>query len=507
MLEQSKSRYQSVAAPPKKAGANGLLSGAAGDPTANTHKRMPGSLNPMPSISAESMPSASQTSSTRTTAQRAIPDVTVRAAAPKTREYKGFDLNRDYQRDAENFKVSDDALVENRLTGLLSKDSDYLKRAKANGVKLANRRGLLNSSIASGASTAAAIDAALPIAQQDAGTFAQSDLSKQTFLNNRAITDQTAYNNSRLSAQEATQRSGEIRQNFEGTEALNRQAAQQQANLADQSFGHQSSLSKQQFEQQSALSDQTFIQQKTLQEMDEASRAQLLEAQSKHNMLLQQSQSASNRFQDLAQQIAAINTSPDMKPEQKTAAIEQLFQLQSLSMQTQSELMKAAGIADVSIGGGTGGAGFPIGGGQSLPTSPNDESLQFDPASYDKHNHDALKTRMDQLSSIANKLEPTSPEGRAARISLVEAQIRELEIQYHNTSSKNKHRQIAGRIKERKADLAKLQEATPQQAAAPQQSNSYASSDEILARVSKQEEQDAKVRAAAKTVSKTMRMY
>ena len=55
-----------------------------------------------------------------------------------------------------------------RLTGLLASDSPYLARARTRGLQHANRRGLLSSSIAAGASEAAAIDAAAPIALADA---------------------------------------------------------------------------------------------------------------------------------------------------------------------------------------------------------------------------------------------------------------------------------------------------------------------------------------------------
>lgn len=72
-----------------------------------------------------------------------------------------------------------DASVESRLTGLLSSDSPYMKLARAGGQRQAARRGLLNSSIAAGASEAAAIAAAAPIASQDA---AQQHQINQTNL-------------------------------------------------------------------------------------------------------------------------------------------------------------------------------------------------------------------------------------------------------------------------------------------------------------------------------------
>lgn len=63
--------------------------------------------------------------------------------------------------------------VSGRLNTLLQSDSPYLERARHRGRQVANRRGLLNSSMAAGASEAAAIDAALPIASADADISAR----------------------------------------------------------------------------------------------------------------------------------------------------------------------------------------------------------------------------------------------------------------------------------------------------------------------------------------------
>lgn len=68
--------------------------------------------------------------------------------------------------------------VANNLTGLLASNSRYIQSARAAGQNSANKRGLLNSSISAGAGEAAAINAALPIASQDAA---------QTFQRNQAV--------------------------------------------------------------------------------------------------------------------------------------------------------------------------------------------------------------------------------------------------------------------------------------------------------------------------------
>ena len=67
--------------------------------------------------------------------------------------------------------------VEGRMEGLLSSSSPYIKRARTGAKQQAASRGLLNSSIAAGAGEAAAIDAALPIAQQDASAENQFGLA------------------------------------------------------------------------------------------------------------------------------------------------------------------------------------------------------------------------------------------------------------------------------------------------------------------------------------------
>jgi hypothetical protein len=68
------------------------------------------------------------------------------------------------------YTPGEDAFVSNQLTKLLTSGNPYLERARTKALAGANRRGLLNSSMALGAGEAAAIDAAMPVAQADAST-------------------------------------------------------------------------------------------------------------------------------------------------------------------------------------------------------------------------------------------------------------------------------------------------------------------------------------------------
>jgi hypothetical protein len=94
--------------------------------------------------------------------------------------------------DTGTWKTEDDS-VEGKVTGLVSQDSPLIQQAREQGAQSANRRGLLNSSIAAGASQAAAYNVALPIAQQDATQTAQKNLESEQQQGRVGITNlQTA---------------------------------------------------------------------------------------------------------------------------------------------------------------------------------------------------------------------------------------------------------------------------------------------------------------------------
>lgn len=96
----------------------------------------------------------------------------------------------------------DNRTVEQRLNGLLAGDSDYIKMARAAGLKTANARGLLNSSMAAGAAQGAAIERALPIAQADTDIAAQDRrLRVSTQAESDRLREAAGYDMERLRAQ------------------------------------------------------------------------------------------------------------------------------------------------------------------------------------------------------------------------------------------------------------------------------------------------------------------
>lgn len=72
-------------------------------------------------------------------------------------------------------------LVQNQLASAMQ--SPYAQQARLGALESANARGLLNSSIAAQAGEAAALQAALPIAQQDASTYMQTRLQNASDIN------------------------------------------------------------------------------------------------------------------------------------------------------------------------------------------------------------------------------------------------------------------------------------------------------------------------------------
>jgi len=86
-----------------------------------------------------------------------------------------------------SYTPDDTALVSKNLTKLISGDSEYMTLARTKAAQYANSRGLLNSSIAGGAGEAAAIEAALPIAQGDAQVNAKAQADNANVKNSFAL--------------------------------------------------------------------------------------------------------------------------------------------------------------------------------------------------------------------------------------------------------------------------------------------------------------------------------
>lgn len=156
--------------------------------------------------------------------------------------------------------ITPDELTSNQLNELLASNSPYIQQARQSAINQANSRGLLNSSIAAGNSQAAAIQAGLPIASQDA----QANYGlQQTNLNNLAKIQsgniaahaqvQSAQIGARASMYGQDQTTLRQREDlaYQGEQAgLN---YQRNLGLTNQNFYNQSALSAQNYQQNLGL--------------------------------------------------------------------------------------------------------------------------------------------------------------------------------------------------------------------------------------------------------------
>lgn len=140
--------------------------------------------------------------------------------------------------------VTDNELTSSNLTKLLQGDSPYIKQAMDRSLQTMGERGLVNSSLAAGAGTAAAIDAALPIASADASAYGTAARDNQSAQNNFNLADKQAANSAAIASMQ-----------LQGQANLAEIAAARQEKLADKQFGQQFQLQQSQNDFNSAQLD------------------------------------------------------------------------------------------------------------------------------------------------------------------------------------------------------------------------------------------------------------
>jgi hypothetical protein len=94
-----------------------------------------------------------------------------------------------------------DASVDTQLDKILAKPSPLMRQARATGLQVANRRGLLNSSLAGQASQKALYDVAVPIASQNAAQINQTNLQQMGVNSQEKGWAMTVASNDRARAQ------------------------------------------------------------------------------------------------------------------------------------------------------------------------------------------------------------------------------------------------------------------------------------------------------------------
>lgn len=156
--------------------------------------------------------------------------------------------------------------VQGQVESILSKDSPLMQRARTLATQQMAQRGLVNSSMAVGAGTAAMIDKATPIAAQDANTYATA-ASENMAAKNQNLQFNLGEQN-KFSLQGGQQKFTAAQSELDRAQQVNLQKAQQdftaaqnevdraqQVYLQDRSFANQEALQKSQQNFTAAQSD------------------------------------------------------------------------------------------------------------------------------------------------------------------------------------------------------------------------------------------------------------
>lgn len=199
------------------------------------------------------------------------------------------------------YVVPDNGTVQERVKNIVGEDSALMQQAKQRSTQEMQQRGLVNSSLAVGAGQQAVIAQALPIAQQDAQTYAN------------AATNTT-------NQQNAAAQFGAGSQNTVGL------ANAQQANVA--------SASNQQAAVQLANTQMQREAQVALANLDTQTRLALSTMDTQTRQLLQTNQGASNAYVQAVTNISNITTSNAMSQEAKDRAVASQLNLLNEQLRT-----------------------------------------------------------------------------------------------------------------------------------------------------------------------------
>ena len=283
--------------------------------------------------------------------------------------------------------------VQGQVANITDGGGPLMQRAETKALQGANSRGLLNSSIAVSAGQSALYDAALPMAQQDANTFASAgrrnaDAADTVSLanagaansnaqfnansNNRATSEQAAAGvagaqqqagfqqqtaiQTSDNAAAATRQAADIgsrydlakmdvssRASLQQADAANQQLLQKaqatlQTNLSTQAQGVQQSMQQYDLAVKQAMhgtDNQTRLQIATL---DANTQAALAETNNKYRVQLQSSQSMTASYQSMVDGISRVMVDPNMDAIAKQTAIGNLTTLYNNTLGMQSTL-------------------------------------------------------------------------------------------------------------------------------------------------------------------------
>lgn len=341
---------------------------------------------------------------------------------PSKMTAQGYDAN---QAGLTSWDVNDPQTVAGQFNGLIAQNSPLIKQARTSALQSANQKGLINSTMAVGAGEQAAYNAALPIAQADAATFANaakynadaSNANAQFNTNAKNTAAQftaTALNTAASQNQQAENTANQYNANAQNSASQFNATAANQASqtnaAADNSasqFNSQNELQNNQFntqqqnavneansqrEQQASTTNAAATNAQIQQSVDNAFKAKIASSDNQTKMelaklqsstqldianveasykqLMQSTQSASDLYQQTMKNISDIMSNPDLDANAVTAAVNrQLGTLKNGMAIIDAMNNSASGIADLIDFSADGSVTTPAGAGSGTTTA------------------------------------------------------------------------------------------------------------------------------------------
>lgn len=257
------------------------------------------------------------------------------------------------QAGASTWNVDKNQTVQSQIGGIIKADSPLMQMARTQSLQSQAAKGLGNSSLAIGAGQTAVYGAAMPIASQDASTYANAaktnaELGTQVSIANAGFKNDASKFNVGASNTSSMQQRDLIAQNRLQQTGIAADLTKQQNDIAAQKAMQQSAISadwnKQQSFQNYDAALKTAMQatdqagRVELQNLDSATRLQLADIEAKYKNAMQTSSSMASTYQSMVDSISRVMVNPDLDGPAKKAAIENLRQLYNNSLKGQEAI-------------------------------------------------------------------------------------------------------------------------------------------------------------------------
>ena len=256
--------------------------------------------------------------------------------------------------DPAKWTVDKPQTVAGQVEDIIAKGGPLQQQAEARSNMRMNSRGLLNSSLAIGAGQSALYDAALPIAQADAQTNAQSANFNANASNVASQFSADATNKQALVNQDATNRASEFtagatnQANAANQEATNRASeaaaaagnrlleqnntVTAQARLADAEAANKITMQNLDNQFKVSISNADAASKAQLQLMADTTKKDLAAIESTYKQMISSNEQAGALYGKVMQNITDVVNNPDISAEDKATAIENQKQLLKTGM-------------------------------------------------------------------------------------------------------------------------------------------------------------------------------